>query len=201
LSVESGIGATLTCLDSSGGSIVCRCSPSPIFPHGHNLTFHSQRPRTSTVAQPLHVLFAHYGTTTNFTASDNPVVMEAFIDDKAKALSCKSIRGLGYSLPNVSALADLTNRHGVLLVDDNAFRTCRIVARPLGCGADTVVELVSTACHKNTCPSPMLTAVCSGLEAIAPPSWVSSLAVVASTGGRLKDQPVPGIYYHDWRRW
>ena len=87
-------------------------------------------------------LFAHtlpdYGIETLF-CDGSPAAVEALIDDKTKAIFCESIGNPSGDVADLPGLAEVANRHGVLLIVDNTVPT-PYLCRPFEHGAHVVVH-------------------------------------------------------------
>ena len=87
-------------------------------------------------------LFAHtlaeYGINTQF-CDGKPESVEALINDRTKAIFCESIGNPSGDVADLAALAEVADRHGVLLIVDNTVPT-PYLCRPFEHGAHVVVH-------------------------------------------------------------
>lgn len=84
-------------------------------------------------------LFADFGVTARFAASDNADAIEQMISEQTKAVFCESVGNPAGNICDIEALAIIAHKHGVPLVVDNTVAT-PILLRPIEYGADIVVH-------------------------------------------------------------
>jgi O-acetylhomoserine (thiol)-lyase len=86
------------------------------------------------------VAFPRLGFDVSFVDGDAPDDFEAQITDKTKAVYLETIGNPRYNVPDLAAIAEVTERHGIPLVVDNTFGAAGYLCRPLEHGADIVVQ-------------------------------------------------------------
>lgn len=87
--------------------------------------------------------FAHtlpqQGIDVRMAPGEDPVALEALIDDNTKMLFCESIGNPAGNIVDLKKLADIAHRHGIPLVVDNTVAT-PVLCRPIEYGADIVIH-------------------------------------------------------------
>jgi O-acetylhomoserine (thiol)-lyase len=78
-----------------------------------------------------------FGITTKFFDVDEPDNIEAAITDKTKIIFLESVGNPNMRLPDIGAIAQISNRHGVVLMVDNTITPLSV--KPLALGADIIV--------------------------------------------------------------
>lgn len=86
------------------------------------------------------VMFPRLGIETKFVNGDKPEDLRAAIDSKTKAIYIETIGNPRYNVPDIAAIAKIAHENGIPLVVDNTFGAGGYYCRPLGHGADIVVE-------------------------------------------------------------
>lgn len=83
--------------------------------------------------------FPRIGIEARFAPHDDIAALEAFIDDKTKAVFCETITNPSGNIVDIQALADVAHRHGVPLIVDNTVAT-PYLCRPFEHGADIIIH-------------------------------------------------------------
>jgi O-acetylhomoserine/O-acetylserine sulfhydrylase len=86
------------------------------------------------------VQFKRLGINVKFVAGDNPEDFEKAIDGKTKAIYLETIGNPEFNIPDFDAIAAVAKKHDIPLVVDNTFGTAGYLFRPIGHGANIVVE-------------------------------------------------------------
>lgn len=87
----------------------------------------------------LDKVFDSFGITYEMVDTSDISALAAAITDEVKAVLIESPANPLLSVTDIQAVAELTNRHGILLIVDNTFMT-PYLQRPLELGADIVVH-------------------------------------------------------------
>ena len=87
----------------------------------------------------LDKVFDSFGITYEMVDTSDISALEAAITDEVKAVLIESPANPLLSVTDIQAVAELTKRHGILLIVDNTFMT-PYLQRPLELGADIVVH-------------------------------------------------------------
>ena len=80
---------------------------------------------------------ARFGVTTYFFDVEEYVSIEAAITEKTKIIFLESVGNPNMRLPDINAIAEIANRHGIVLIVDNTITPLSL--SPLKMGADIVV--------------------------------------------------------------
>ncbi|BGP04834.1 Homocysteine synthase [Rhodotorula toruloides] len=86
------------------------------------------------------VLLKRFGIEVRFVNSDDPAEFARVIDARTKAIYIESIGNPKYNIPDISAIADVAHKAGVVLIVDNTFGAGGAIARPFDHGADIIVH-------------------------------------------------------------
>ena len=124
LAVASGAAAisyTIEALAANGGHIVAQ---KTIYGGTFNLLGHT---------------LPQYGIRTTFVNIHNLEEVEAAITDDTRAVFLETLGNPNSDIPDIDAVAEIANRHGVPVVIDNTFGTPYLI-RPIEHGADIVVH-------------------------------------------------------------
>ncbi len=124
LALASGAAAityALEALAQDGGHIVAQ---KTIYGGSYNLLAHT---------------LPHYGISTTFVDAHNLQELESAIRDNTRAVYLETLGNPNSDIPNIDAIADIADRHGLPLVIDNTFGTPYLI-RPIEHGADIVVH-------------------------------------------------------------
>jgi len=78
-----------------------------------------------------------FGVTTSFFDVDELEAIEAAITDKTKIIYLESVGNPNMRLPDIRAIADIANKHGIVLIVDNTITPMSV--KPLLLGADIAV--------------------------------------------------------------
>lgn len=130
--MEGGIGA----LAVSSGMAAIHYAILTLVESGDNIV------STPSLYGGTYNLFAHSlpraGIEVRFCKNDADSI-EALIDDRSKAVFCESIGNPAGNVIDISAMARISHRHGVVLIVDNTVPT-PYLCRPFEHGADVVVH-------------------------------------------------------------
>jgi O-acetylhomoserine/O-acetylserine sulfhydrylase len=86
------------------------------------------------------VTFKRLGFAVRFANPDEPADFESKIDDRTRALYVETIGNPGFSVPDLSRLADIAHKNGIPLIVDNTFGAAGYLCRPIDFGANVIVE-------------------------------------------------------------
>jgi len=86
------------------------------------------------------ITFSNFGIETKFARDLEPESFERIIDKKTKAIYVETIGNPGFNVPDFERLSALAKKHKIPLVVDNTFGACGFLCRPIGHGANIVVE-------------------------------------------------------------
>lgn len=86
------------------------------------------------------VSFANFGIEARFTPDLNPSSFEKLIDKKTKAIYVETLGNPGFEIPDFEAIARIAGNHGIPLIVDNTFGACGYLCRPIGYGANIVIQ-------------------------------------------------------------
>jgi len=124
LAVASGMAAityAIQCIARTGDNIV---SSSQLYGGTYNLFAHT---------------FPHQGIDVRMASYDDYDAIEAFIDEKTRAIFCESIGNPAGNIVDIERIAEIAHRHGIPLIVDNTVAT-PYLCRPFDFGADIVVH-------------------------------------------------------------
>ncbi len=124
LALASGAAAityTLEALGQNGGHFVAQ---KTIYGGSYNLLAHT---------------LPNFGITASFVDIHNLEEVEAAIQDQTRGIYVETLGNPNSDIPNLDALAELANKHGLPLIVDNTFGTPYLI-RPIEHGADIVVH-------------------------------------------------------------
>jgi O-acetylhomoserine (thiol)-lyase len=127
LAAASGMSAIFYALVNAaeaGDNIVCA---SQLYGGSLTLTAHTLK---------------RFGIEARFFDVHNPAEAEKLIDDKTKALFFETLTNPSIDVPNISDLASIANRHGIISIVDNTVATPAL-CRPIEHGIDVVVHSAS----------------------------------------------------------
>ena len=124
LALASGAAAityTIEALAANGGHIV---SQKTIYGGSYNLLAHT---------------LPQYGISTTFVDAHNLKEVEGAIQENTRAIYLETLGNPNSDIPNIDAIAEIAQKHGLPLVIDNTFGTPYLI-RPIEHGADIVVH-------------------------------------------------------------
>ena len=124
LATASGAAAityTIEALAADGGHIVAQ---KTIYGGSYNLLEHT---------------LSHFGVSTTFVDAHNLEAVEGAIQENTRAIYLETLGNPNSDIPDIDAIAEIANKHGLPLVIDNTFGTPYLI-RPIEHGADIVVH-------------------------------------------------------------
>jgi O-acetylhomoserine (thiol)-lyase len=134
--LEGGIGA----LAMASGMAAITATIQTLARAGNNIVSVSQ------LYGGTYNLFAHtlptMGMEVRMASGDDPVAIEACMDENTRAIYCESIGNPAGNIVDIKALAEVAHKHGVPLVVDNTVATPAL-CRPFEHGADIVVHALT----------------------------------------------------------
>jgi O-acetylhomoserine/O-acetylserine sulfhydrylase len=86
------------------------------------------------------VQFKRLGIEVKFVGGDDPQEFEQCIDGRTRAIYLESIGNPRFNIPEFSSIADIARKHGIPLIVDNTFGASGYLCRPVGHGANIVVQ-------------------------------------------------------------
>lgn len=85
------------------------------------------------------VAFKRWGIEARFADDDRPESFARLIDDRTRALYVETLGNPSYTIPDFTALATLSQHHGIPFIVDNTFGAAGFLCRPIDFGANIVV--------------------------------------------------------------
>ena len=126
----------------------------------------------------LSKVFDHFDFTYTIADTANPDVYETQITDDVKAVIIESPANPLMTVTDIAAIAEVSHRHGLLVIVDNTFMT-PYLQKPLSLGADIVVHSATKYLGGHS-------DVVSGLAVVSTPELAEKIAFIQnSTGGVL----------------
>ncbi|WP_303835582.1 PLP-dependent aspartate aminotransferase family protein [Ruminococcus flavefaciens] len=126
----------------------------------------------------LSKVFDHFDFTYTIADTEHPDVYESQITDDVKAIIIESPANPLMTITDIRAIAEVSHRHGLLVIVDNTFMT-PYLQKPLELGADIVVHSATKYLGGHS-------DVVSGLAVVNTPELAEKIAFIQnSTGGVL----------------
>lgn len=126
----------------------------------------------------LSKVFDHFDFTYTIADTADPDVYETQITDDVKAVIIESPANPLMTVTDIAAIAEVSHRHGLLVIVDNTFMT-PYLQKPLALGADIVVHSATKYLGGHS-------DVVSGLAVVSTPELAEKIAFIQnSTGGVL----------------